>query len=188
MKKNKIKILVIALLLFTITGTVGYGVYSYYFTEGSYSTPESLDGNNNTIYLNGKFSPRAGSSYSANFLSGEHDLNLTCGEINTSTGIVECTGSVDVFNNGSSDIYVEVNDNDSYAAKYGDHFTGDPSYRYSWTNTTISPNSYESLTVTTTAHVEIGTNDSNPQEVTDPVIIDEDSIRMHLYVRATQVR
>ena len=106
-KKNNKKRLLLALLLFAITGVVGFGVYSYYYTSGTIITDEetiSITSFNPTVYYNAE----------DHFLNGTHYTNLdaTCelNNYNSSTDVATyyCTSGFSVGNHGSNNIDVST--------------------------------------------------------------------------------
>ncbi len=103
-KKNKKKLLV-ALLLFAITGVVGFGVYSYYYTSGRIITEDE------TIEIS-SFDPVLYESSGYIFIHGTHYTtdSTTCSltNYNSSTNVAtyHCTSDFDIQNHGSNDIYI----------------------------------------------------------------------------------
>lgn len=104
-KSNKKKLLAIFLFLFALSGVVGYGAYSYYWTRGSYDTDSE------TINIIA-FDPEV-STYNDNyaFLGNSASLELDC-EKNQSNGkeTIVCSADADIRNDGGTNIRVEVDD------------------------------------------------------------------------------
>lgn len=103
-RKNKTlnkRIFVLILLLFMVIGLGGYGVYSYYWTQGSFDGSASVD--------IASFDPEV-TIDSQDFLGKGGEVVLSCPNTSTGSGSVTCTGTIDVENNGSTDITVEVLD------------------------------------------------------------------------------
>lgn len=149
-KKDKKKSLILVLLLFAVIGLAGYGVYSYFWTDGDFS------GQSDTVEV-ASFDPRIGYS-DGNFVGDGGSLTLICGDSESGSGTVTCTGAVDVYNNGGTDITVEVDENEvstdtnEIHVDNGEVTVGTPTF--SWSNTTITPNSSETLTVTVPVEVD----------------------------------
>lgn len=163
-KKDKKKSLILVLLLFTVIGLAGYGVYSYFWTDGGFS------GESDTVEV-ASFDPRIGSS-EGNFVGDGGSLTLICGDSESGSGTVTCTGAVDVYNNGGTDITVAVDEDTVSADKTNIHVdngevtVGTPTF--SWSNTTISPNSSETLTITVPVDVDSDFASGTPIERNEP--------------------
>lgn len=139
-KQNKKKIFVLFLLLFVVIGLTGYGAYSYFWTSGSFSGSDTVDIES--------FDPQL--SLSGDFLGNGGTMTLTCPDSDDGYESITCTGSLEVYNNGGTDIVVSISDDDASASAYSssDNVTasaGTPTF--TWTDTTISPSSSETLTV-----------------------------------------
>ena len=144
-KKDKKKVIILALLLFVISGVVGYGVYSYYWTEGSFS------GIGSTIDV-AAFDPQTTIDSDSDFLGHGGTLHMTCPDSTKGNESMSCTGSVLITNNGDTGVTIEVFDANSGAYNLGPEDstfsieTSDPSF--SWTSTTISAGDSATLTIT----------------------------------------
>ena len=154
MKKNKNKkvLIIILLIIFTFIGLAGYGVYSYYWTQGSFEGTDTV-----TI---ASFDPR---TYIDNddFLGNGGTVSLSCyvsGSNQNNNRDNMCTGSLTIHNNGDTDIVVTVSNasvttrtvpcesgtNCGHSA--ADDMTVYPETpSFSWTTKTIAPGEDEYL-------------------------------------------
>ena len=177
MKKNKKKLLVMALLLFTFFGVVGYGVYSYYYTEGTINTnPASDASSDNVIQITGSFNPYVSQdSGITTFLGNGGTIELSCPERAGMNETITCSASVHVYNGGSRTVRVSYYDTYANATSSDAEVSaGSPRLRWSGSNnsyTTISANSSEELYID--VDVEVGDSDSHTsgqaQLVTEPI-------------------
>lgn len=107
MKYKFIKISILLLALLAIFGTVGFGVYSYYYTQGFISY-------NSESFTAGVFDPEVSfNSDSYEFISSKNsDIELTCNnDSQIDVGVpVSCTGQINVKNDGDDPIRVKVTD------------------------------------------------------------------------------
>ena len=186
MTKNTKKALIMALLLFTFIGVVGYGVYSYYYTEGSVATPSASGDENadNVIRITGSFNPTfttggsSGSSGSGgSFLAQGGTVTLDCPSITGGYETITCTASVTVHNEGSTEISVYYDD--EYASASSEDVTvsaGSPSLSWGsssseYSSTIISAGSNETLHIS--VDVNVGSynyiSDNTAHLVTEPV-------------------
>ena len=189
-KQSKKKLVFLALLLFAVIGTVGYGVYSYYWTEGNFANPSG--GYENEIVIDADYDPEVitdGSTQS--FLGNGGTLVLTCPERSSGKETINCTGTISVLNNGSSSINVEVLDIEGYASSDDSGISveaGTP--QFNWTTTTISSKDRTNLTVTVPVTINNGTTgglDSDEAEyVTDPVSGGNVSASVDFKLKSTQ--
>ena len=188
-KKDKKKSLILVLLLFAVIGLAGYGVYSYFWTDGDFS------GQSDTVEV-ASFDPRIGYS-DGNFVGDGGSLTLICDDSESGSGTVTCTGAVDVYNNGGTDITVEVDENEvstdtnEIHVDNGEVTVGTPTF--SWSNTTITPNSSETLTVTVPVDVDSDFASGTPIERNEPYnddtgngYDDEFSVTVSFRIIATQ--
>ena len=187
-KKDRKKLLVLVLLLFAVVGTVGYGVYSYYWTQGNYENETSSgSGDDATIYLNGKFDPEI---ENGSFLSDGQTIELTCPE-SGGKGTVTCTGKVTIVNEGTTKISVETLDGESSVSKDGYIDVTAKETSFTWTSETINAGSSETLYVSVDVDVDNGTtngiNSSEAEEVTDSVPGGSFTVKTSFKIKATQV-
>lgn len=141
--KNNIrkKTILLILLIFALIGTVGYGVYSYHWTDSDI-TAESyslqLDNFDVSLYY--------GMYYLGNDYSN-HDSSSGGGECQkNSDGSFDCEWSTDIKNNGSKDVSVVLSDFDVTATLDGSEVDVEVvNLRTNWENntTTLSVNDYE---------------------------------------------
>lgn len=163
-KKDKKKSLILVLLLFTVIGLAGYGVYSYFWTQGGFS------GQSDTVEV-ASFDPRIGYS-EGNFVGDGGSLTLICGDSESGSGTVTCTGEVDVYNNGGTDITVEVDENEvststnEISVDNGKVTVGTPTFI--WSETTITPNSSQTLTITVPVEVDSDFASGSPIRRNEP--------------------
>lgn len=185
-KKDKKKLLVLALFLFAVVGLAGYGVYSYYWTQGSY------DADSNTIEV-ASFDPETTISDSDRFLGEGGSVTLSCPSSSNGKETITCTGSLNVKNKGGTAITVDVLEASATEySKQGDFTTsvGDP--RFNWTSTTISAGESETLTIEVSASVDNGTQNglesSEEEYVSQPVPGGSFEVQVDFKLKATQVR
>ena len=138
-KKERKKFLILVLLLICLIGITGYGAYSYFWTKGLF---EGTD----TISV-AAFDPETDVN---GFIGNGGTVTLTCPNVEDGYGTVDCTGSVEVTNNGGTPIEVSISnaqvDVDHYGE--GDSATataGDPTF--GWTTTTIESNNSKTLSI-----------------------------------------
>ena len=151
MKNNKKKLFILALLLFTAFGVVGYGVYSYYYTEGTVDTESaSSEDSDNVIRITGSFNPTtntsgesgsSGSSGSGGFLGNGGTLYLECPETTSGHETITCSTTVSVYNEGSTGIYVNYYDASSDASS-SDATVSAESPRLEWSGDSSSSSTY----------------------------------------------
>ena len=121
--KNKKKIFVLALLLFAAIGVIGYGVYSYYYTEATFENETaSSEDSDNVIRITGSFNPitdasgPSGATATSSFLGNGGELSLECPETTGGHETINCTASLTVRNEGSTEIRVQYYDVSSDAS------------------------------------------------------------------------
>lgn len=155
-KNNKKKFLGVFLFLFALAGVVGYGAYSYYWTDGSVSSnTESIEvaSFNPTLYVNGE--------HTFLHIGDESGITLDCPSTSNGVEVVTCTGTVEVYNNGDTDIILSVDTDDSEISTHqesGSVNTNVTDVTYSWSSTSVSPGSYSTLTVTAYIDFDNGTS------------------------------
>ena len=162
-EKDKKKLLVLVLLLFTVVGLTGYGVYSYFFTEGDFI------GYGSTVEI-AAFNPETTIRGTTKFLGSGGSVIITCPDYNGGNNVT-CTGSVLVSNNGDRDITVEVLDTKSGKQILNsvnetenvdqDVVVSAPSFN--WTTTTIAAG--ESATLNISVDTELTSNFSSDTAV-----------------------
>lgn len=156
-KKDKKKLAILILLLFAVVGIAGYGVYSYYWTEGDFI------GKGSTIDI-AAFDPQTTINDNTDFLGSGGTLKITCPDSTTGNDNLTCTGTVLVSNNGDTDITVEVLDAESgkydNSAAYFDINVSNPSF--SWTTKTISAGDSSTLSIDVPVSVTSDYGSSNP--------------------------
>ncbi|MBR2712918.1 MAG: hypothetical protein IKE73_04345 [Bacilli bacterium] len=135
---DKKKLFILILLLFVVIGVTGYGAYSYFYTSGSYSGNEEID--------IASFNPEI----DGDFLGDGGSLTLTCPESATGNEVVNCTGTLDVVNNGNTPITLSTS-NASVSLNNLSHddvssSAGTPTF--SWSDATVSEGNTSTLTVT----------------------------------------
>lgn len=187
---KKRKVFVIALILLAVAVVTGYGVYSYYVTEGTF-TEDETDSDVNAIHLNASFSPGfdSGGQY---LLSGGDTVTLECSEPDENKEVT-CTGTETVYNNGSTDIRVEINNKSSYGCEYADcDFTPSIDWtsgydEWEYGSKLIPSGESREITISATTTIEDGTESNAPTQVSEPVIITP-KVGVQFTVTATQVR
>ena len=92
-KKSNKRVFLIILLLFIMLGFAGYGVYSYFWTEGNYNGAD-------TIRIT-PFNPETIIDSNSNFLGDGGDVILSCPNV-TGNETITCTGEITVKNNADS--------------------------------------------------------------------------------------
>lgn len=190
--KNKKKMLVLVLLLFVAVGFAGYGVYSYYYTQGSFDT-ESAGGSedaDNVVRITGSFKPSTNGSIGSSGITGMDGVNgffneggmvyLTCPQ-DVSFGTTTCTGEITVYNEGSTEINVDYYDATSGASSSDFYVTADsPSFYWSSGDGYISAGSSSTLHFSVDVNISSSADSSEEaQLVTDPV----SSSNVDAYVR-----
>ena len=189
-KKDKKKLLVLALLLFAVVGLAGYGVYSYYWTQGDFGA------SSNDISVS-SFDPETIINGSENFLGSGGSVSLSCPD-NNGKETVTCTGSIDVHNNGGTSVDVQVLEASADYYSNGGDLTpsvGNPRFRWSddsSSSTRIYSGEYETLNISVDYSVDNGTTNgldsSEAEEVSGPVPGGSFRIDVGFKLKATQVR
>lgn len=138
-KKERKKFLAIVLLLICVIGVTGYGAYSYFWTKGSFEGTETISV--------ASFDPETDVN---GFIGNGGTVRLTCPNAENGYGTVNCTGSVQVTNNGGTPIEVTISDGQSYVDHYGDSDSatataGDPTF--GWTTATIQSDNSKTLSI-----------------------------------------
>ncbi len=172
-KKDRKKLLVIALFLFAVIGLTGYGAYSYYATQGSFDTERATsEDDDNVIRITGSFNPvvdgTADSNSGNGFLGEGGTIDLDCPETSGGHETITCTASVQVRNEGSTGITVEVEDGSSSANVESGNITvsaENPSFNWSENRTTISAGQSETLGISVDVNVGSSSEVSDDNEV-----------------------
>ena len=195
-KKDKKRLIIILLLLVALVGVTGYGVYSYYYTQGTFDTEDATDDDDeNVIRITGEFNPTLdgmGSSNSGSaFLGNGGSVSLECPDSTTGHETITCTTSVTVRNEGTTSIDVEVLDGNSSASSSNNISVSAENPTYNWGEddaTTISAGSSETLTIS--VDVNVGSDDtvgsSEAQLVTSPVESGTLTASVSFRLKATQ--
>ncbi len=184
-KKDKKKLIVIALFLFAVISLGGYGVYSYFFTEGEF------DGTSNQVSI-ASFDPRT-SINSDSFLGDGGSVDISCPSYYTGTTNYECTGSISISNNGGTDIEVEVLDAGSgYTThRVNENIAFDAtasSPEFGWTTKRISAGSSEQLYITIPVTISSDFDSDSAVETNSPYNGgDWVSVTTSFKLKATQV-
>ena len=185
-KSNKKQLILIFLFLFAISGVIGFGAYSYYWTQGSYETEEE------TINIIA-FDPEVYNHGSQFFLGNGGTIPLSCGT-NSSNGheTITCTGDATIFNYGGTDITLEV-ENESVDVSYLSGVDVDYSgATFELGTTTLSPNEQTTITVTVPLVIDNGTTSGDggyePVQVSAPVSGGEFTVSANFKLKATQVQ
>jgi len=98
--KNKKKKITLLLALVALLGIMGYGAYSYYWSE------EDYENTSDTITIS-SFDPRVNNYFI--YESDSYNSYLYCDTSKyASAGIIECTNEVSIANNGDTPITVSV--------------------------------------------------------------------------------
>lgn len=172
--KNDKKITIILLLLLVMVGCAGYGVYSYYWTQGTYGTNDNDEGTLPRIELNKAFYPvtYSDSDFENGSFIGGGTNNITLECVASSSSLYTCSGYMFIKNDSSSTIYLTLDSDetflyigeDSYSYNE-DSYTIDNIYNFSVNYpASISSGNYSSVTVSIS--VPVG---NNAVEVTEPV-------------------
>jgi len=198
MKKNKKKILIIALLLFTIIGLTGYGVYSYYWTQGDFT---SSDGQ---IRTNKVFDPEGlheynedSDSYNMSFLGDGGEVKLVCAD-DDYDGYLTCTGYSPVGNDGNVSINVSYSnfnitcdddsvDISSITPTFTWTYVDDDGHDHTSSSSSITLDEDEEATLVTTFEIESPGTSSTPEQVSAPVAGNTLELGMTIDLTATQV-
>ena len=138
-KNSKMKLVALVLLLFVAIGVAGYGTYSYFYTNGSFSGSSDVS--------IASFDPQI--SESGDFLGHGGSITLSCPDSDDGDETITCTGSLDIYNNGGTDIIVSTSnesvDINTLSSDAVSVSTGTPTF--SWSDTTIAPDSTETLSI-----------------------------------------
>ena len=185
-KSNKKKLIAIFLFLFALSGVIGYGAYSYYWTQGSYETEEE------TINIIA-FDPEVYNHSSEFFLGNGGTLPLSC-EKEQSNGheTVECYGDATISNKGGTDITLAV-ENSSVDLSYIDGVDIDYSgATFTLGAETLAPGEQTTITVRVPLVIDNGTANGDggydPVEVHAPVSGGEFTVSANFKLKATQVQ
>ena len=181
-KKDKKKLLVLVLLLFMLIGVAGYGVYSYFWTQGSFN------GTSNQVSI-ASFDPRTNIN-NDDFLGHGGSITISCPNSYTGNENLYCDGSITVSNNGGTDIIVEVLEASS--SKYAEeNMTANVSSpNFSWTSKTIKAGSSETLEISVPVSISSDYGSDSGVERTTPFDGSEETgveINTSFKLKATQV-
>ena len=189
--KNKKKFLALFIFLFALAGVIGYGVYSYYWTDGTVSS------NTEQITLS-SFNPTFSIDGNHQFIHSENgQITLSCPSTSTGSELVECTGTVDVYNDGDTYITLSVDTSDSEITTYSQYSSSKgishsvSSVDYYWDDSTLAPGESARLTITAYVDIDNGTNygsgGSEAEYVTSAVEGANIDVTASLKIVATQV-
>jgi len=178
-KKDKKKIIVIALFLFAVLALGGYGAYSYYWTEGNFSGSTSVEVT--------AFDPETTIDNSSNFLGSGGTLHISCPDSTTGNEELTCTGSVEVTNNGGTPITVDVFDGSSSEYEAYNLNVNPSSPSFNWTEATLSAGESKTLNISVPARVVSDYGSSSPVQTTSPYEGGHVNVAVHMKLRATQV-
>lgn len=175
--KNKKKLIVIVLLLLLAVGITGFGVYSYYWAQGTVTT----ENNYATISLTRQFYPKTDANGSS-YLGSGGSISLNCPTPEDGDTSVTCTGSLVVENDSTESISLSIVD-DSVSTYSGSEKVslGEPSIYCP--SDYISPNG--TATVTFSVVATLGTGNV-PEEVSEPVTGEEVNVSIDFDLKATQ--
>lgn len=139
-KDNKKKLLVLVLLLFAVVGIAGYGVYSYFWTQGEFTGSDDIEIASFDVNVD---------AYSNDFIGRGNYMNLTC-EDTDGSGSATCSGSAEITNRGGTSVVVDVLNGSSAedGSKYMSGTLSSPSFN--WTSTTLAPGESKTLNVEVT--------------------------------------
>lgn len=138
-KRNKKKVLIIALFLFAVVGLAGYGAYSYYWTEGEFDARSQISVSS--------FDPEVNTTNGDSFLGNGGEVSLYCPSSPTgSSSAVTCTADLEVKNNGWNPINVSVEEISSHididsGIEGFEPSIDDPQYLWKWDDNSTSESS-----------------------------------------------
>ena len=189
--KNKKKFLALFIFLFALAGVIGYGVYSYYWTDGTVTS------NTEQITIS-SFNPTFSIDGDHKFIHSENgQITLSCPSTSTGSELVQCTGTVDVYNDGDTYITLSVDTSDSEITSYSQYSSSKgishsvSSVDYYWSDSTLAPGSSATLTITAYVDIDNGTNygsgGSEAEYVTSAVEGANIDVTASLKIVATQV-
>jgi hypothetical protein len=176
--KNKKKLVIILVLLLLAVGFAGYGVYSYYWAEGSVTQGDNYP----TISLTRQFYPVVDIDGSQYYLGESRNIDLTCPTPSDGDTSVTCTGSLVVYNDSTERISLWIDEQNATTYSGSDKVSlGEPSFSYS--QGYISPRG--TTTVNFSVVATLGTGDE-PEQVYEPVTGEEVSVSINFDIKATQ--
>ena len=154
-KQDKKKLLILVLFLFAVVGLAGYGAYSYFWTQGSFS------GKSDDVQV-ASFDPQV--EYNGDFLGDGGTVTLQCPESTTGSGTVTCTGTLSVYNNGGTDITIAVNDGATASVSPINHDSatataGTPEFNIDDNNLSSGEYGYVEISVPVTINSDFGSNE-----------------------------
>ena len=175
--KNKKKLVIILVLLLAV-GFAGYGVYSYYWAQGSVDQGDTYP----TISLTRQFYPVVEIDGSQSYLGESKNIDLTCPAPSDGDTSVTCTGSLVVYNDSTERISLWVDEAHATVNSGSDKISlGEPSFSYY--DGYISPKGRTTVTFSVVA--TLGTGDV-PERVYEPVTGEEVSVSINFDIKATQ--
>lgn len=175
--KNKKKLVIILVLLLAV-GFAGYGVYSYYWAQGSVTQGDNYP----TISLTRQFYPVVDINGSQSYLGESRNIDLTCPTPSDGDTSVTCTGSLVVYNDSTESISLWVDEEHATVNSESDKVSlGAPSFSYS--QDYISPRARTTVNFSVVA--TLGTGDE-PERVYEPVTGEEVSVSINFDIKATQ--
>ena len=179
-KNNKKKLLIIFLFLFALAGVVGYGVYSYYYTQGEVTS------NSDSIEVL-SFDPEIYIDGNTSFLGSGGSVELNCPSSTRGGETLTCTGEVTVYNNGDTAFNVEIEDASASESHNGyiETSVGDP--EFSWDYTYLEEGDYATLSISVPVTISGGGASSEPVEVSDAVNGGDVTVTANFKIKATQV-
>lgn len=187
-ENNKKKALILVLLLFAVIGIAGYGVYSYFWTEGNYEGSDTI-----SVVA---FDPQTEIDGGSDFLGNGGNIEISCPNTSTGIGSVTCTGSLEVSNNGGTAINVEVLEASSvdYNQENGMSITpGTP--QFSWTTRSLNPGESATLSIDVPTSIYTDYGSYSPVQTNEPFISSSDDprysshaqVQVSFKLKATQV-
>ena len=184
-KSNKKKLIAIFLFLFALSGVIGYGAYSYYWTQGSYETEEE------TINIIA-FDPEVYNHGSQFFLGNGGTIPLSCDDQSNGHDTITCTGDATIINAGGTDITLEVENASVDVSDLSGVNIDYSGATFELGTSTLAPGGQTYITVTVPLEIDNGTaagdGGSSAVEVSAPVAGGEITVSARLKLKATQVQ
>jgi len=193
-KNNKKKVLLIILLLIVIFGSIGYGVYSYYYTQGTVHTDEE------TIEIK-SFNPVLYYSSGYEFLHGTHtESSVSCSyESYNSTrheAVYNCSSHDTVVNQGSTAIKLEIsNIQFNYTPSDASNISiSNQKVEYNENDNPLQVDAGTDIDFTVSCTLTIGNISSDPSQISDdaqyastPVTGAEVTVDLEYNISATEL-